>query len=340
MNPALRQSRSKRTTVVTGGRAPATTAVAAALFLVAASTPACNRGGATEDDLAALAGDASPTIEELANATYAGVFDEPVTLIDGRWEGTPFVEGGAARPAAGLVENFLIAGDLNGDRREDAVVLLWESSGGSGTRSHLAAMGRVGGAIVNLGTTLIGDRVQVKDGFIVDGLITLDLIQAGPGEAACCPTQKALVGWRLTDGVLSPVESVITGTLSLEDLEGPEWVLVEIGWGNPVPQVPPVLLEFEGDKVTGNGGCNGYFGTVTGETPGKLGFGAMGTTMMACPEATMEIERRYLQALAQGSSYSFTGGRLVIGCETEDGPLALIFARPEASVNPEPRTTN
>ncbi len=111
-------------------------------------------------------------------------------------------------------------------------------------------MGRAGGAIVNLGTTLVGDRVQVKEGIFVDGLITLDLIQAGPGEAACCPTQKALASWRLVDGALSLTESVVTGTLSLEDIEGPEWVLIEIGSGNPVPPEPPVVIEFYGDKVT------------------------------------------------------------------------------------------
>ena len=191
-------------------------------------------------------------------------------------------------------------------------------------------MGRAGGSIVNLGTALVGDRVQVKAGFIADGLITLDLIQAGPGEAACCPTQKALAGWRLIDGSLTPTESVNTGTLSLEDLRGPEWRLAAIGWDDPVLEEPGAVIRFDGDKVTGNGGCNGYFGTVTGNAPGQLEFSAMGTTMMACPEPAMDLERRYLRTLAGGSSYSFVGGRLVIGCETDDGPVALVFNRIES----------
>jgi heat shock protein HslJ len=302
------------------------------LVLVVASTPACGlgsaAGGATENDLA----DTAPTIEELAEATFAGVFDEPVTLTGGRWEGAPFVEGGASRPSAGLVEDFVLTGDVNGDGREDAVVLLWENSGGSGTRTYLAAMGRAGGAIVNLGTTLVGDRVQIKAGFIVDGLITLDLIQAGPGEAACCPTQKALAGWRLIDGNLTPTESVITGTLSLEDLQGHEWRLAAIGWDDPGFEEPGAVIRFDGDKVTGNGGCNSSFGTVTSDAPGQLEFSAMGTTMMACPEPAMDLERRYLRTLAGGSSYSFVGGRLVIGCETDDGLVSLIFER--LSVDP------
>ncbi len=314
------------------GRRPlTTTTTAAALFLVLASAAACGlgsaAGGATENNQA----DTVPTVAELANATYAGVFDEPVTLKDGRWEGSPFVEGGASRPSAGLVEDFVLTGDVDGDGRDDAVVLLWESSGGSGTRTYLAAMGRTGGAVVNLATALVGDRVQVKTGFITDGLITLDLIQAGPGEAACCPTQKALAGWRLIDGGLTPTESVVTGTLSLEDLQGPEWRLAAIGWDDPVEEEPGAVISFDGDKVTGNGGCNGYFGTVSSDAPGQLRFSAMGTTMMACPDPVMELERRYLRTLAGGSSYGFVAGRLVIGCDTDDGPVSLIFKRNEGA---------
>ena len=311
----------------------AATSSAAALLVVVAAH-ACGTGPGSGKDSAQAAADGPPTVQELANAAYAGVFDEPVTLVDGRWEGAPFVEGGASRPSAGLVEDFVLTGDVDGDGREDAVVLLWESSGGSGTRTYLAAMGWAGDAVVNLGTTMVGDRVQVKTGFIADGLITLDLIQAGPGEAACCPTQKALAGWRLIDGSLTPTESVITGTLSLEDLQGPEWHLAAIGWDDPVLEEPGVVIRFDGDKVTGTGGCNGYFGTVTSDAPGQLEFSAMGTTMMACPEPAMDLERRYLRTLAGGSNFSFAAGRLVIGCETDDGPVSLVFIRSESAESP------
>lgn len=312
-----------------------TATIAVTVFLVLATAHGCGAGqapgGAGEDVAAPPSMDSAPTLEEMAEATYAGIFEEPVTLTDGRWEGSPFVEGGSSRPSAGLVEDFILTGDLNGDGREDAVVLLWESSGGSGTRSYLAAMGRANGAVVNLGTDLVGDRVQVKEGFITGLQITLDLIQAGPGDAACCPSQKAVVGWRLSDATLSRTETEITGTLSLEDLEGPDWVLTAIGWDTPVPEGPRATIRFEGDRVMGNGGCNGFFGTVTSEAPGRLAFSAMGTTMMACAEATMDVETRFLRTLAEGSSYSFVAGRLVIGCDTDAGPVPLIFTRPQVS---------
>lgn len=329
MTATPRQATSKRSMRAAGRRHFTGRAFAAALFLVVASTTACGLGSAAGGAADSHPADTAPTVAELVSATYAGVFDEPVTLTGGRWEGSPFVEGGASRPSAGLVEDFVRTGDVDGDGREDAVVLLWESSGGSGTRTYLAAMGRAGGAVVNLGTALVGDRIQVKDGLVTDGLITLDLIQAGLGEAACCPTQKALASWRLTAGVLMPVESVVTGTLSLEDLQGPTWRLAAIGWDDPVGQEPGSVIRFDGDRVTGNGGCNGYFGTVSSDAPGRLRFSAMGTTMMACPDPVMDLERRYLRTLAGGSSYSFVAGRLLIGCETDDGPVSLFFKRSE-----------
>jgi hypothetical protein len=36
--------------------------------------------------------------QRLAETTFAGIYDEPVRLHRGRYEGEPFVDGGASRP--------------------------------------------------------------------------------------------------------------------------------------------------------------------------------------------------------------------------------------------------
>jgi hypothetical protein len=126
-----------------------------------------------------LAGDGAPTAAELANATYTGIEEGPVTLVEGRWEGEPYVEGGASRPSAGLVEDFSLAGDLNGDGSNETVVLIWQSGGGSGTFSYLAVMGRSDDEVKNLATAEIGDRVKLRSGRIDDDLIILDVLQQG-----------------------------------------------------------------------------------------------------------------------------------------------------------------
>jgi heat shock protein HslJ len=286
-----------------------------------------------EDDPGAKA---ARTAHQLANATYFGIVSEPVTLADGRWEGQPYVEGGVSRPAVVLVDHFVLAGDLDNDDTEEFAALLWESSGGSGTRLHLAAMGTRGGNLTNLATTLIGDRVQVQSGEIEDGQITLNLIRAGPGDAACCPSEKAVVIWVLTDRGLELVGQEITGTLSLTDLEGPEWVLVEFGWNQPVPDDAGITLAFEEARASGNAGCNDYFAGTVASAPGELDFNGMGATRKACLEPVMDLERRYLKTLAGASRYSFLAGRLVLSCDIDEGTQNLVFApRGNASAGPE-----
>jgi heat shock protein HslJ len=267
----------------------------------------------------------APTAFELAHATYTGIMDAPVTLTDGRWEGEPFVEGGASRPSVGLIDNFVLTGDLNEDGFDEVAALLWESSGGSGTRLYLAVMERRDEDIENFGTTLIGDRVQVRSGTLEDGKITLDVVRAGPEDAACCPTQRASVTWALSGDGLSQIADETIGTLSLADLEGHEWVLCELGREQPLPEEVEINLVFQDDKVSGNSGCNNYFAGVVTPGPGELEFNGMGATRMACPEPVMDLERRYLSALAGASGYRFHAGRLVLTCDNDEGPQALVF---------------
>jgi heat shock protein HslJ len=280
----------------------------------------------------------APTAFELAHATYTGIMDAPVTLTDGRWEGEPFVEGGASRPSVGLIDNFVLTGDLNEDGFDEVAALLWESSGGSGTRLYLAVMERRDEDIENFGTTLIGDRVQVRSGTLEDGKITLDVVRAGPEDAACCPIEKARVAWALSEDGLSQVADETIGTLSLEDLGGHGWVLTELGREQPLPEDVEISLLFQDDRVSGSSGCNNYFAGVLAPNPGELAFNGMGATRMACPEPMMDLERRYLSALAGASGYRFHAGRLVLTCDTDEGPQALVFT-PENNPAESPAET-
>ena len=284
---------------------------------------ACSRGGpvvVTEEV------EGVPTAFELAHATYSGIMNEPVTLTGGRWEGEPYVEGGASRPTVGLVDHFVLTGDLDGDGLDEAVTLLWESSGGSGNRLFLAAVASGDDVIANLGTALIGDRVQIRSGAINEGGITLDIVRAGPEDAACCPTEKALVTWVLSEDGLSKIADETIGTLSLADLGGYGWVLIELGREQPLPDDLEISMVFQDDRVSGNAGCNSYFAGVVGSEPGRLDFNGMGATRMACPEPVMDLERRYLSALAGATGYTFMAGRLVLSCDTDEGPISLIYA--------------
>jgi len=308
-----------------------------AISLTLAATIACDPGapaGVSMEVMEAAPG--GPTARELASATYSGIMEVPVKLIDGQWEGEPFVEGGASRPTVGLVEHFVLTGDFDGDGSGEAAVLLWESSGGSGSRLFLAAVGRRGEAVTNLDTTLIGDRVQIRSGAVEGGRITLDIVRAGPDDAACCPTEKARVSWALSEDHLIPVADEITGTLSVVDLEGTEWILRELGWAQPLEEEVTVSLVFQDQRVSGNSGCNSYFGAVTEADTGQLRFSGMGATRMACAEPVMDLEQRYLGALAKATGYAFVAGRLVLSCDTDEGIQTLVFTPnedPSADIN-------
>lgn len=140
--------------------------------------------------------------DALANASYQGIEDEAVQLSDGLWEGAPYVEHGAARPRVGLAMDFLVLGDVDGDGEDEALVLIWQSSGGSGTFNYIALVEIGDSTAVNFATTELGDRVRAVSGSIENGVIKVDVIEHGPDDPACCPSQNAT---RLYDNKLNPI---------------------------------------------------------------------------------------------------------------------------------------
>lgn len=79
-------------------------------------------------------------------------------------------------------------------------------------------------------------------------------------------------------------------------LTGPEWVVEDIG-GAGIIDSSRVTIAFDRDgRVSGRATCNRYTGAV--ELSGEgLRVGPVAATMMACPEALMVQERRFLTAL-------------------------------------------
>ncbi|MEZ4769571.1 MAG: hypothetical protein R2844_14215 [Caldilineales bacterium] len=148
---------------------------------------------------------ASIPVEALRNATYSGIYDEPVTLTDGHWEGEPYVQDGASRPTVDFVEDSALFGDLDGDGVDDAVVFLVESGGGSGSFVYVAAQLNRDGQPVDAGAVLIEDRIQVKSAAIGAGQILAEAIVPGPSDGACCASHKANKVYALQDGMLAEV---------------------------------------------------------------------------------------------------------------------------------------
>jgi heat shock protein HslJ len=278
----------------------------------------------------------APSWQEAANASYAGALGAPVVLVDGLWQGEPYAEGGASAPRAGLVRDFLLSGDLDGDGAEESAVLIWTSSGGSGTYDYLFVLDRdAAGAVSARAGAPLGDRVKLRAASIVDGRVVLETVQAGPSDAACCPGQKMRRAYALAGDVMTEFSTEDQGRLSLADVRG-DWALTHFAYEEKVPDGIAITLQVEDDRIAGAAGCNRYSGALKeGDAPGDVTLeGPMAVTRMMCPPPLMEAEQRYLQALQGLVNYSFLAGKLALTWRDGERMGALLFAPAQPSPTP------
>ena len=90
---------------------------------------------------------------------------------------------------------------------------------------------------------------------------------------------------------------------AIDDTLDGTWVVEDIMGGGIIDD-SRVTLVFTDGRIGGQASCNSYTGTYSPED-GKLSIGDTGVTMMACPEAVMNQERRFLDALASVDGYRF-----------------------------------
>ncbi len=155
--------------------------------------------------------------EALLQARIQGIYDAPIGLTDGHYEGPPFVAGGASRPRVTLLQSLVARGDLDAGHpdsgdvsisaagADDHAVVLTESSGGSGSFIYLALLRPQGTGLVNVATTLLGDRVDVTSLTIVNGEIRASMLVHGPDDPVCCPSQRSEKSWLLIGDEISEV---------------------------------------------------------------------------------------------------------------------------------------
>jgi heat shock protein HslJ len=266
---------------------------------------------------------AAPTLSELRNATYAGFEDleGPVTLADGVWEGQPYAPGSASRPSVRFGGAFRVLGDLDGDGAAEAVVVLGQSSGGSGTLSYLAVVRRGAQGLENVTTTALGDRVAIRSARIESGALHVKVVRAAQNDPMCCPGELAELAWTLVGGELVRVPgSAPTERLTLAALTGSEWVLRAWKDGEPAPAEPEVTLSYGEGRFAGTSGCNRYTASATmGDLPGDLAVGPVAGTRMACPKPAEAVEARFLKQLGGARKFGFLLGELALTYEGEGG---------------------
>jgi putative lipoprotein len=125
-------------------------------------------------------------------------------------------------------------------------------------------------------------------------------------------------------------EQEVKDVVAPNELEGSRWVAESIT-GEPSAEGVASTIAFAADgKVSGNAGCNDYFGSFAVEGD-SIAFGHVGATQKMCvDEANMVQEGRFLQALGQAERFSVQDGKLLVYSTGHDEPTTLV---PAATTN-------
>lgn len=136
-------------------------------------------------------------VTRIRNAQYQlGVTDSlrVVQLVDGE-----FKQGnvGGADYVFVKVTDFVAAGDLNDDGKQEYAALLSENYGGSGVFVFLAVFADVNGELIFQTSALVDDRPMLNALSIESGEIFLDTVIHAAEDPFCCPTLRTLRHYRL-----------------------------------------------------------------------------------------------------------------------------------------------
>ena len=88
-----------------------------------------------------------------------------------------------------------------------------------------------------------------------------------------------------------------------------------------VPDNPDAFLVFSADRITGSTGCNRFFAGYEELADGAMTVSPSGVTRMACGEAAMKFERRFLDRLEKARRFEIIDGRLRL----RGGDLAVLL---------------
>jgi heat shock protein HslJ len=105
------------------------------------------------------------------------------------------------------------------------------------------------------------------------------------------------------------------------------WKLTEL-FGEPVympegRKEAHLIFRQEGNRVNGNGGCNGFSGTYTLKPGNRIRFSQVVSTMMICPD--MKTETKLSQVFEMADHYAVNGDSLVLN-RASMPPLARFVA--------------
>jgi heat shock protein HslJ len=267
----------------------------------------------------------SASVADAANASYR-LESAPVRLVDGLAE-VPAAPGSSSVIRTQIIGEPMIA-DLNRDQMEDAVVVLAQQTGGTGTFYYLAAAVATPQGPAGTDGLFLGDRIAVDSVAVVDGRISLQYRTRAPSQSfAEAPSVE-----RVRDFVLAPDGQTLAELArNFEGEADPErmsltmktWVWVRTRYNDDTVIEPreagAFTLTFVQENVQGSTDCNGFRGAFT-VSDHRISFEQpMAATQKFCADSQ---ETAFLQMLSQVQSFLFTGdGRLILELQYDSGGM-------------------
>lgn len=106
-------------------------------------------------------------------------------------------------------------------------------------------------------------------------------------------------------------------------LLGSQWNLVDLVGSGVIDHSTATLTFPEAGKIAGNDSCNNFFGNV--EISGDaIKLTPLGATRMACSEAVMNQETKYVEALHAAERFEWKDPYLLVYCKGYEKPLRFI----------------
>ncbi|MBX3030873.1 MAG: META domain-containing protein [Chloroflexi bacterium] len=234
----------------------------------------------------------------LAASGAAAQSPSPVPVLGVEWSVTS-LDGERIPADAGITATFTTSdtppGALTGNGGCNTYNASWTSDGVALSITDLAATRMACGDELSQREARYFDLLQDASGWRLDGAVLV--IDTASGSSIA-----------FGEEVAAPTEG-ITGTWTLERIDG-----------ESVPAGVGAIATFgEDGSLTGFGGCNSFSGSYTIEG-GLITVGPLAATLKLCPD-TSDTERLYLDALQGATTWSTTGGSLVL-----DGAGELVLS--------------
>jgi hypothetical protein len=149
---------------------------------------------------AACAPAATPSAPDPMNATFQ-LERSTVTLANGRAE-REAAPGSATKVVTSLTDRRA-SGDVDGDGRADAVVVLTHQPGGSGTFYYVAALLNTSAGVTATPAILLGDRIMVNALRLDGRAIVVELLDRAAGQPlTASPTVASTKRFEVDRGAL------------------------------------------------------------------------------------------------------------------------------------------